>query len=126
MNVQFGNAGQLEQRSLDSLKASSPGVQDLTKRVAVAQTSAKAIQEVMAKAAAAGQSATPAPSAQVTVDAAKLGRIAASEKTTDPDQLDTDKLDALKQQIKDGSFEIDFGLIATHLADQALSGRSRR
>ena len=126
MNVQFGNVGQLEQRSLDSLKASSPGVQDLTKRVAVAQTSAKAIQEVMAKSAAAGQSATPAPSAQVTVDAAKLGRIAASEKTTDPDQLDTDKLDALKQQIKDGSFEIDFSLIATHLADQALSGRSRR
>ncbi|NBP38884.1 MAG: hypothetical protein EBS54_01565 [Betaproteobacteria bacterium] len=128
MNVKIGSLGHFDHRGTDALKAGTASAQDVAKKVAVAQSSAKAIHEVMAKsAAAAGQPVlSSAPSAQLAVDAARIGQLAAFDETQDSGRLDTDRLDSLKQQIKDGTFDIDFGFIASELARQATSVRGRR
>ncbi|NBY54354.1 MAG: hypothetical protein EBQ48_03165 [Betaproteobacteria bacterium] len=122
MKIQSGMGSSIDtlRPQVDAKPASSV---DATKQAGIAQATVKVVQEALAKAGAAG---SIAPSAQVSVDGAKIARLAGAEKAKDSDKLDTAKLDALKESIKDGSFEFDYGLIARQLVDAAAQQKSSR
>ncbi len=122
MKIQSGMGSSIDtlRPQVDAKPASNV---DATKQAGIAQATVKVVQEALAKAGAAG---SIAPSAQVSVDGAKIARLAGAEKAKDSDKLDTAKLDALKESIKDGSFEFDYGLIARQLVDAAAQQKSSR
>jgi len=123
MSIQSGSVGAMDLKRVQSAEMNKAQALDLAKQ-AVAQATAKAVQDALAKT---GVSPTaPAPSAQVSVDAGKIARLSSSEKSKDPDKLDTAKLDALKAKIQDGSFEFDYGAIASQLVEQAAQQRGSR
>jgi len=124
MSIQSGSVGAMDLKRVQSAEVNKAQALDLAKQATVAQATAKAVQDALAKT---GISPTaPAPSAQVSVDAGKIARLSSSEKAKDPDKLDTAKLDALKAKIQDGSFEFDYGAIASQLVEQAAQQRGSR
>jgi len=121
MNIQSTVGGPIEPRKgaglSDGAKAAAGASADPTKQATIAQSTVRAVQEALVRVGA----ATVQPSAQVSIDSTKLARISSAEKAKDTERLDTAKLDALKAKIESGDFEIDYGMIATHLASQSLS-----
>jgi anti-sigma28 factor (negative regulator of flagellin synthesis) len=122
MKIQSGMGNSIEALRPQMESKAGSGV-DATKQAGIAQATVKVVQEALAKA---GAASSVAPSAQVSVDGAKIARLAGAEKTKDSDKLDTAKLDALKESIKDGSFEFDYGLIARQLVEAAAQQKGSR
>lgn len=101
--------------SADGAK-SSAGV-DAAKQASVAQATVKVVQEALAKA---NGVTTAAPSAQVSVDASRISKLAGVDKSKDSEKFDTSKLDAIKKSIEDGSFQVDYKAIARQLVEQSV------
>jgi anti-sigma28 factor (negative regulator of flagellin synthesis) len=114
------NAGGGAQGS-DAARFSAGSKVDPTTQATIAQTTAKAVQEALARV---GASTVPPPSARVAVDASVLASVAGGAKSRDAEKLDTVKLDAIKAKIQTGDFEIDYAMIASQLAlGPRVSGR---
>jgi len=124
MSIQSGSVNAGERPRIQASESNKAQALDVAKQASVAQATVKAVQEALAKTGV--SSIAPAPSAQVSVDAGKIARLSSSEKTKDADRLDTDKLDALKAKIQDGSFEFDYGAIATQLVEQSFQQKGSR
>ena len=69
---------------------------------------------------------TPSPSAQLSVDPARVSRLAGADKTSEFEKLDKAKLDEIKSKIENGEFEIDYGMIAQQLVQASLQQKGRR
>jgi anti-sigma28 factor (negative regulator of flagellin synthesis) len=124
MSIQSGSVGAMDLKRVQSAEMNKAQVLDLSKQASIAQATVKAVQDALAKTGV--SSTAPAPSAQVSVDAGKIARLSSSEKSKDPDKLDTAKLDALKAKIQDGSFEFDYRAIASQLVEHAAQQRGSR
>jgi len=122
MSIQSGLGGVADLKRVQATEVNKTQVLDLTKQASVAQATAKAVQDALAKTGVG--STAPAPSAQVSVDAGKIARLSSSEKSRESEKLDTAKLEALKAKIQDGSFEFDYAAIASQLVEQAVQQRS--
>jgi len=114
------NAGGGAQGS-EAARFSAGSKVDPSTQATIAQTTAKVVQEALARANA---SIVPPPSARVAVDPSVLANMAGVSKSRDPEKLDTVKLDAIKAKIQSGDFEIDYGMIAAQLVSSSrVSGR---
>jgi len=107
--------------SADGIRTSS-GTDPAT-QASIAQSTVKVVQEALAKTAAI---ASAAPSAQLSVDASRISKLAGVDKTKDSERLDTAKLDAIKKSIEDGSFQVDYKAIAQQLVDQSAQRGLKR
>ena len=107
--------------SADGIRTSS-GTDPAT-QASIAQSTVKVVQEALAKTAAI---ASAAPSAQLSVDASRISKLAGVDKTKDSERLDTAKLDAIKKSIEEGSFQVDYKAIAQQLVDQSAQRGLKR
>ena len=107
--------------SADGIRTSSGT--DPAAQASIAQSTVKVVQEALAKTAAI---ASAAPSAQLSVDASRISKLAGVDKTKDSERLDTAKLDAIKKSIEDGSFQVDYKAIAQQLVDQSAQRGLKR
>jgi len=124
MGIQSSLVGGSELNRVQSAETSRAQAMDIAKQASIAQATAKAVHDALAKTAL--SSSAPQPSAQVSVDAGKIARLSGAEKPQESGKLDTAKLDALKAKIEDGSFEFDYGTIASQLVAQAVQQRGLR
>lgn len=120
MNIKSGAGSPLDARKMMDAASRVPTSADPLKDATVAQSTAKAVHEALAKA---GAASTVAPSAQLAVDSGKISRLSGVDKTKDSEKLDTAKLDAIKARIESGAFEFDYQAIAMSLVEQSVQRR---
>ncbi|NDE52971.1 MAG: hypothetical protein EB069_00030 [Actinobacteria bacterium] len=91
---------------------------DLAKQAGVAQATIKAVQEALSRTVA--SPAAPVSLVQLSTDSAQALKVSREDEIKRGGDLDLAKLDDLKAKIADGSFEIDFGLLAKQIVDQSM------
>ena len=91
---------------------------DLAKQAGVAQATIKAVQEALSRTVA--SPADPVSLVQLSTDSAQALKVSREDEIKRGGDLDLAKLDDLKAKIADGSFEIDFGLLAKQIVDQSM------
>ncbi|NBT05186.1 MAG: hypothetical protein EBS54_00060 [Betaproteobacteria bacterium] len=91
---------------------------DLAKQAGVAQATIKAVQEALSRTVA--SPAAPVSLVQLSTDSAQALKVSRADEIKRGGDLDLAKLDDLKAKIADGSFEIDFGLLAKQIVDQSM------
>jgi anti-sigma28 factor (negative regulator of flagellin synthesis) len=125
INNQSHLAGDRHRLSQESTRTQSvaQGV-DPVKHASVAQATVKAVQEALARISPTQGSSQP--SAQLSIESAKIARSTSTEKVGNDDDLDITRLDELKAKIADGSFEIDFGLLARQLVEHSVQQSSSK
>ena len=96
---------------------------DATKQASIAQATVKVVQDALAKT---GIVANSVPSAQLSVDPSRMSKLAGVDKLKSSEKLDTAKLDAIKESIENGSFQVDYKAIAQHLIDQSVHRGQKR
>lgn len=123
MSIQLGSVSVGDPKRNQSTDVGKTQALDLNKQAGVAQATAKAVHESLARI---GFNPSVAPSAQVSVDASQIARLSGLEKVKVADNLDTAKLDELKAQIQDGSFKFDYGKIASQLIEHSVQQRGSK
>jgi anti-sigma28 factor (negative regulator of flagellin synthesis) len=125
INNQSHLAGDRHRLSQESSRTTA-GAQgaDPLKQANVAQATVKAVQEALARINPTQSSSQP--SAHLSIESAKIAKNTSIEKVGNDEELDITRLDALKAKIADGSFEIDFGLLARQLVEHSVQQSSSK
>ncbi|MFM1784679.1 MAG: hypothetical protein RLZZ579_956 [Actinomycetota bacterium] len=126
INSQSYLLGDRPRHSQESMRVQQGAqVADPVKQAGVAQATVKAVQDALARTNPTQISSQP--SAQVSIETSKIAKGVGVDRVDETDDLDTSKLDELKAKIADGTFEIDFGLLARQIVEHSVhqSGSKR-